>query len=370
MSIYRKKYRDESGKVRRAERYTAEFVFRGQLYRRAGFVDRDHAQHWVAEQSLLLRRGETGYTKPMLKAPVVPLIEAFAAHLRTNGRDAKYVETAENRLKRLAGECGWVTLAHVTAASLEAWKAQTTRQDGHLKQESGGRTKNQFVAVAKQWGKWLVKPAMRLPANPLASAEAMTVKHNEAYRRSGTVEELDKVLAACDPSRRLYYLCRLYTPMRGGTYGRLTWRMANLDATPPFFATPAEINKSRKPEKHTVRYEIAQELRAERKRTKAKADDLVFPHPPTLRHFKADLSAAGVAFDDGKGNRRLDFHAFRRTLIRLGKRAGMPRDDVSLLLGHKDPRTTAKYYDEDTVNPELGAMVEKLPALGKMRRAQ
>jgi integrase len=116
-------------------------------------------------------------------------------------------------------------------------------------------------------------------------------------------------------------------------------------------------------------YEIAQELRAERKRTRAKTDAPIFPSPPTLDDFRADLAAAGVAFEVAKGRGRLDFHALRRTLIKIAKRAGLSLDQASLLLGHRDLRTTRKYYDEDTVNPDLGDSVERLPSLGKVRRA-
>jgi integrase len=112
-------------------------------------------------------------------------------------------------------------------------------------------------------------------------------------------------------------------------------------------------------------YEIAQELRAERKRTRAKTDAPIFPSPPTLDDFRA----AGVAFEVAKGRGRLDFHALRRTLIKIAKRAGLSLDQASLLLGHRDLRTTRKYYDEDTVNPDLGDSVERLPSLGKVRRA-
>lgn len=366
MSIYRRTRKDKSGKVSRSARFTAEFTHRGQLHRRHGFVDRDQARHWIASETLRLRRGETGYVKPMLKAQVVPLIAEFAKHLRENGRDAMYCYVAELRLTRLAGECGWMTLGHVTRESLAEWQRRTSSYRGKT---IGSRTKNQFTDIAVEWGKWLASPAVaKLPANPLAGIIRLQAKHNDAYRRAATEEELNNLLAACGPERRLAYLFRMYNPIRRITAQRLTWRMMNLDATPPFFKTPADINKSRREEKHTLRYDMAQELRAERKRTRAKADDPVFPKLPTLEDFKEDLKAAGVPFELGKDHRRLDFHALRRTLIRLAKRAGVSRDDAGLLLGHRDPRTTAKYYDEDSVDPDTAVAMEKLPTLGKVRR--
>ena len=86
--------------------------------------------------------------------------------------------------------------------------------------------------------------------------------------------------------------------------------------------------------------------------------------------LKSDLESAGIPFDDGKNNRRLDFHALRRTLVRLGKNAGLSLDQCSLLLGHKNPNTTRKYYDDVAVAPEIAAIAERLPVIGQMRRAQ
>lgn len=364
MSIYRRKL--SSGK--RSGLYTAEFSHRGRKHIRSGFPDRDSAKLWLNTEQLKLRRGAVGYVKPMLAAQVTPLVDAYVAHLKGKGRDAAYCYVAGQRLRKLAGECGWLTLGHVTRESLQSWLATGTEWKGR---DCGPKTLNQYADLAVEWGKWLASVAVgKLPTNPLAGAERLQEKVNETYRRAATVEELNKLLATCSAERRVYYLTRLYTPMRGRTYGRLTWRMAHLDASPPFFATPAESNKSRRPEKHVLRYDVAQELRALRKRTKAKADSLVFPVPPTLDDLRADLAAAGVAFELGKNHRRLDFHAFRRTAIRLAKSAGVSLDQASLLLGHKSSATTKKYYDEDAVDPDLGRTVEALPTLGQVRKAE
>ncbi len=360
MSIYRRK--SANGKPSRF--YTAEFWYRGHLHRQGGFVDRDSAKHWMMSESLKLRRGSSGYIKPLFKALVMPLIEQFSDRLRERDRDEMYAYTAERRLNRLAAECAWVTLGDVTQSSLDRWASGESTWRG---KPIGGRTKNQYIDIAVQWGKWLASPRVaKLSSNPFSGTEHVAAKHNNLYRRSGTLEELNKLLSTCAASRRLYYVFRIYSPLRAKTIGRLTWDMLHLNAAPPFAKTPAEWNKSKREEKHTLRYDVAQQLRTARR--KAKAEDLVFPDAPTLEDFRADLKAAGVAIDDGKGNRRLDYHALRRTLVRIAKGAGLSIDQASLLLGHRDPRTTRKYYDEDQVSPDLGAAVEKLPTLGAVRR--
>jgi integrase len=365
MAVYRKKYRDKkTGKVRLAGRFTAEFWHHGQLFRRGGFIDRESATHWqTAEQNKLIR-GETGYVKPMLTADVRPLISEFADTLRSKGRDEEYAYIAERRLNTLADECGWLTLGNITLRGIELW--QKTPRKFHGK-TVGPRAKNQHVQVATQFCNWLVKPKGVMQSNPLLDVELQAAKLNSGYRRAGTIEEFDSLLASCASERCLYYTFRLYCPLRGRTIAQLTWRMMRLEDERPWIALPAAMNKSRADERSPLPQFLAQQMR--RARGKAKADDLVFPDAPTLDDFRADLIAAGIAFDDGKGSRRLDYHAFRKTLVRWCKRAGVPMDDASQLLHHRDSRTTRKHYDEDAIDPELSGAVERLPIVGKLRLA-
>jgi integrase len=361
VSIYRRR---RNGKP--YGRWIAEFEFRNVPYRRAGFVDKDHAKHWLASETLRLRRGETGYVKALSKAQVVPLVTEFVAYLKGRGLDEMYLYTSEKRLMRLVAECGWVTLGNVTADSLEKWKtAESCNVQNHVK--AGSRTRNQFLAIARQFGQWLRKPGGKLPSNPLEDVENLKAKHNDAYRRSATEAELNKLLSHCPPERYLAYLFVMYCPLRRNTIERLTWRMCQLDSNPPTITTPASINKSRKDEKHVIRHDIAAELRKVRKGGRGVRDDLVFPRFPSLDDLRGDLLAAGVTFDHG-GVGRLDFHAIRRSVVRIARDYGVTLDDAGLLLGHKDSRTTRKFY-ADAADPRLAAAVEKLPALGKLRQA-
>lgn len=366
MSIYRR--RNKNGK--RQKYYTAEFTYRGVPYRKGGFVDREHAKDWLNTEQLRLRRRATGFVKPLVRAQVGPLIDRFTAKLAADGRDEMYVYTSGKRLHRLAAECGWVILEHVTAESLDSWKVAESRQDKRRK-PIGDRTKRQYVQLAQEWGTWLKKPAGVLPSNPLEDVTLPQAKHNDAYRRAATLDELNALLATCPVERRACYVFRVYhASMRRRVMRGLTWRMMRLDANPPFAMVPAELNKSRRDTKYVLRFEVAQELRAERKRSKAKADDLVFPRLLTVDDLRADLAAAGVKFEHAKDYRRLDFHAFRKTLVKLAKAAGLSLDDAGLLLGHKTSATTKKYYDDDAVDPDLGAAMERLPTLGKLRKAE
>jgi integrase len=359
MSIYRRR---DHGK--RSRFYTAEFTYRGQTHRQGGFVDKESARHWIDELSKRLRRGSVGYVKPMLNTILAPLIPEFVEYLRAKGVDDEYAYIAERRLTALAGECPWQKVGDITEQSVENWQRQVRIFHG---KPVGNKTKNQFVQIAREFCDWLVKPKGLLPANPLDRVDLLKETPNPEYRRAGTLEEFDKLLATCASERRLYYIFRLYCPLRAKTIGQLTWRMMRLDDERPWIALPAAVNKSRADERSPLPMFLAQQLR--RAKGKAKADTLVFPDPPSLDDFKADLLGAGVQFDDGKGKRRLDYHAFRKTLVRLCKRAGVPLDDASQLLHHKDRRTTQKHYDDDAVAPELSEAIERLPLIGKMRLA-
>lgn len=361
MSIYRQK--SSSG---RSKRFTAEFVYAGKRYRRGGFPDRETAKFWVDSESLKLRRGAVGYIKPMLKAKVLPLVEQFIFSLRNKGRDTEYCYTTLKRLTRLTNDCGWQLLGDVTQASLEHWMQTAQKWRSRV---LVAKTKNQYLDAAVQFGAWLCdKRQSKLPSNPLDGSIALREIHNDRYRRAGTLDELNKLLGVAAKPRRICYIFRIYSPMRSGTVKKLTWRMMHLDAEWPFATTPDVINKSGRDEKHPIRLDVAQQLRA--MRGIAKADDLVFPNAPTLDDLKTDLKAAGIPFCDSAKLRRLDLHSFRKTLVRLAKDSGLSIDQASLILQHRDIRTTRKHYDDDLVEPNLAAAIERLPAIGQLRRAQ
>lgn len=362
MSIYRRK---NHGK--RSRLYTAEFMYRGKTHKRTGFPDRETARFWLDSESLRLRRGEVGYIKAMHRAEVAPLITEFVATLTAKGNAEEYVYIAERRLIRLAADCGWRTLGDVTLDSLETWMKSEHLFHGKA---IGNKAKNQHGQIARSFGKWLVKPRHLLPSNPLDEFQQLRQQDNQGYRRAATVDEINKLLATCPRERRVFYIFLLYVPLRMRTMRMLRWSMFRLDSSPPRVEIPAELNKSKRPEKSPMRYDLAQELRKEKARTKAKADDLVFPWlRRTLVDFRADLIAAGISFDDGKGSRRLDRHAFRKTMVRWLAVAGVSIDAASLLLHHKDVRTTRRHYDENAVDPIMTDILEKLPAVGKVRRA-
>ena len=368
MSAYRRK--TTSG---RSRFWTAEFEHGGRKFKRGKFVDKKSAEHWKQEQVLLAGRTGVGYVKPMTQAQVVPLIDIFGDSLTEKDCDPHYVYVTTQRLKRLAAECGWNVLGAITRDSLEEWAASDPEWRG---KKIGARTRNQMIEAAVQFGKWLASSRVKkLARNPLAETERQKAKLNENYRRAATIEEINLLLSKCQPGRKLYYLFRLYCPLRGKTIAALTWGMLKLDGSPPWIELPAAINKSRRIEKSPLRADIAHELSCtrielEREGYECGDESPVFPYPPSLDDFKADLAAAGVPFCDEKGNRRFDYHAMRKTLVRLLAKAGVSLEKASKLLHHKDIATTRKHYNESAPPAELGESMEQLPKLGEINAAE
>lgn len=354
MSIFRRKVRG-----RRCASFSAKFMFRGRLHRRSGFPDRESAQHWVDTTRVSLRRGEIGYVKARFAAKIIPLIEEYVAHLETLKRSDKYVYTTERRLKKMASESPWITLADLTSASFDAWRAGKPKYHGKVIKP---RTLNQYLDHATEFAGWLVKPRQFLPSNPLASLSRVNAPINNSYRRAATMDELKSLLAAAPKERALAYRFLLYVPLRRRAIEAIEWRDLQLADDPATLTLRAELNKTGREVKLAIRRDLAAEL-VEHRGTRTD-DDLIFQKVPTIDELREDLKSAKIPFDDGKGQRRLDLHSFRKTVIRILKRAGVSIDEAHVFLQHRDPRTTQRHYDDDSVAPETSRAAEKMPAMG------
>jgi integrase len=358
MSIYRRKL--PNGK--KAKTYTAEFRYAGCLYRQGGFISREIAKDWCSVERTRLQRGERGVSKDQVHKFVAPLIEEFTGRLTHQGRDSMYVYTTGKRLTRLATDCGWLQIVHIKVESLNAWVASRPKWRGKL---ITNRTIRQFIDTAREFGAWLHRPKRLLNANPLEDMERPTATPNTFYRRSATMDEIQRLVAHAPKDRQRFYMFLLYSPLRMKAIKGLVWDDLRLDLERPVVQVRAEIDKNRKGQQLPLRLDVAQSLRLAR--GKARGGDKVFPAVPTMDDLRSDLVAAGVPFSDAKGNRRLDRHAFRRTLISFMKSAGVSMDVAHQALGHRDKRTTEKWYDDSLANAPISNAMESLPGITAMR---
>lgn len=357
---YRRKYK-RGKKMLTSRFWTAEFRFKGRLYRQGGFTSRAMADQWESESRTRLLRNEYGLRKNEVGAEVKPLIEAYAEQLRAMRRKEMYVYTTEKRLRRVAEGCGWQSLGDVTAASFEKWRGKPQRQENR-KRVASAKTLNQFLDAARQWCDWLVRPQFKLVANPLTDVAKLPAPDRRFYRRGATGDELDKLFAVAGP-RRSYYQFAAYIPLRQRAMHGLLWGDMDLGDVPTLHLR-ANLNKTNRDISLPIRADLAVVLRKER----GKSDERVFPNPPTLDELRADWQAAGVEFDRG-GEHRLDFHAFRRTAVGMLKSIGVGLDVAHHLLGHKDIKTTQRFYDADPSLADLRAAVERMRAPTMLRIA-
>src|ERR1700688_3081514 len=88
---------------------------------------------------------------------------------------------------------------------------------------------------------------------------------------------------------------------------------------------------------------------------------------PTMKRFKADLTAAGIEFINAKGY-RADFHSLRHTLATNLARAGTAPRVAMEIMRHSDMRLTSTTYTDAGLLPVADAVL-KLPSLVKPKSA-
>lgn len=382
MSVYRRKYKTKGGESRQSRYFTIEVTRPdGTLHREyTKLTDRKSAVTREAQIRVGVERGTVGLVDPfkehrskaLFSAPdpenperkVLGLFEQYEDYLvQTMKRDEFYAYVIKVRLQRAASGAAWLVLSDVTVAGFQAWLkvAAVTKHKGRLPK---AKTLNQYADAVRGFVGWCRQGGL-CPDNPFAGFPKATVVDNNRYRRAGTPEEVEKLLAAASPYNARFYRFVLYAHIRQDTIKHLRWHHLHLAKSPAWGETPGEFTKSRKAEKFAVRASLAVELRAWKKQTGAGEEDLVFPAVPDIDQFRADLAKAGVPFADAKGLRRLDLHALgRKTAVRMYKRAGVSLEEASRALHHKDLKTTKKHYDDDEADQRLSDAVEKLPDFG------
>ena len=158
----------------------------------------------------------------------------------------------------------------------------------------------------------------------------------------------------------------------GARYGELTQvRWADLDLDARVVRLRAETTKAGRSREVPLLPGLCEEMRALREehvrvlRRPLRPDDRVFlsprgrtmPTPSTnaMRVFDRLLEAAGIDRVDSQG-RKLDIHALRHTLATRLARMGAPLVQTQQILGHSDPKLTARVYQHLAVEDLRGAV--------------
>jgi len=380
-----------SGKVvtRRVKHWT--IVWRdgaGKLRRKKAYPDKAASQQLMAKLQVALAWGETDLVNPYKTHKATPTaqhVADFIAHLEAKGCSAKYATTMRRRLTILIDECGWAYLPDVTADTFLRWRQRQksaprngTRKD---RDSTSAATLNQYLASANAFCNWLVRPAKRIAANPLAGvdkAEGEKVRN----RRALSDDEVSILLAVAPADRAIVYRVALSVGLRRSELAALKWGDIGLVAVPAFIQLRAEATKARRGDRVYLPATLAEELR-KAKPEDATGNDRVFPAVPDLTAWQEDLAAARkrwvgeaktpkerrerersdvLTYRDAMG-RQVDFHAgTRKTLCTRLHRAGQPLALAMRVMRHTDARLTLVDYTDDDRLGLAGAVLAEVPA--------
>ena len=332
-----------------------------------GTPDEMVARKRLSDLIVRLQRQKEGLApaEPMREAarkPFAEVVTDYGADLRAQERAAQHVKDTTRRLLRLGRECGWRTVADVTAASFTKWRAEVRGMSA--------KTRKEYQVSLNAFFRWLVSTE-RFDRNPLARVTMPETRGKSVRnRRSFTPAEIVRLLAVAE-HRRLPYLFLLYTGFRYREAWGVRWRDLHLDTPTPFVLLGDESTKDREKRAVPLHPGLVEELHehdAGRNRKDSETARVFRGIFPTQKRASGkgslaiDLEAAGIPKIDASG-RVIDFHSFRKTWQTMGVRAGIALRSAQAILGHSTPDLTANAYT-DVAALELHREIEKLPWLG------
>jgi integrase len=326
------------------------------------YVDKGASKQLAAKLEVAQAQGEQGLVdvyKAHKARGLKEHVDDWVAHLRTAGRDPKYVANAEHRLSILIEACGWNALPAIEPNGFLRWREQAkkTPRNGTEKgrETVSATTLNQYLDTCRAFLNWCAK-TKRCPSNPLAcidKVEGAKVR----VRRALSDEQVSALLAAAPESRRLVYRFGLATGLRRSEIEDLQWGDVRLAAIPFAIQLRAEATKARRGDRIYIPATLADDLRKHRP-TNAGDADPVFVEVPCIEDWRSDLAAAEIPYRDGQG-RTVDFHAgTRKTLCTRLNRKGVPLAQAMRIMRHTDIRLTSVDYVDDS---QLGTEQVILP---------
>ncbi len=282
---------------------------------------------------------------------------AIASHLKAyeqdrirRGLDARSSRLRMRRLRRMADEVGWPTLAAITPDSMRNFMTRL-KTNG-----SADRTINDNLHAVMTFLNWCVQHE-RLIANPLKHIKGVERPRNVYVRRSLSADELRRLLDAAamggrtagrgnPEQRRLAYLTMAKTGLRYHECQLLQW--GDIDFGGPesqsYLNLRAEATKARREEHLPMNQELARELQAA-KPPEARPAERVFRSMPHYQTLHNDLKRAGIELVDDTG-RHVGFHSLRITFGTLLAKAAVAPRTVSRLMRHRDINMTLKLYTD------------------------
>ncbi len=272
-------------------------------------------------------------------------------------------------IETIVDHCSIHTVADLTARKVDGFLRQK------LDEGVAGRTHNFYRRAMFGFCKRLVKFDY-LPANPIEAIDPMP-DEVASPSRPLTVMECEALLEAAgeqSADRRLHYLLRLRTGLRGSESARLRWSDVNLERG--LLSLRAEVTKNRKADVVPLADDLAEALvesqaEALRLGRPVGPGDPVFPSIPNRATWQRDLKRARVPERAPIGNDdprigRADRKCLRTTFGSHLNRARVDLTLISLLMRHTPvggmKLTMETYGDRDAILTRKRNAIEKLTA--------
>jgi integrase len=269
------------------------------------------------------------------RAPLSDLLADYRRHLESRHLSPGYVRDTGRRVKRMANEIGWQTLADVRPDTFERWFATLT---------TSAKTNREYQLSARAFLNWLMR-IERLARNPLAKLDLVSARGREVRPyRAYTDDEL-RALFALEGERTLFYETLLYTGARKSEVASLVWRDLALKteglSVAVFRACTTKDREERIVPLHPC---LVREL-FRRHLGNSDSDGRVFSCVPSRKQLLHDLNAAGIERRDSVG-RVVHFHAFRKTARTVAVRCGVSERICDAVLGHSNPNRMGTRYTD------------------------
>ena len=319
-----------------------------------GFTDKGLSEQLAAKLEEEARLRRTGMIDPVQekfmgqkRLPITDHLDAFERSLAKNS--TKHVMLTMSRVRRVADECGFETIAEISVEAVEIVLTEMLEDE-----EIGHRTYNHYVQAFDSFCNWMVD-TKRLIANPLVGMErlnpAVDVRHK---RRALSPEEVGKLVTSARESgvsiqcftgeeRARIYILSFLTGLRRKEIASLTPRSFDLDADTPKLTVEAACSKHRREDVLPLHPALVKMLREWLKGLPP--DELLFPRLAKRRTWlmvKKDLERVGIPYENADGI--ADFHAAGRHSHITGLvRHGASIVEAKELARHTDVRMTMKY---------------------------
>ena len=272
-------------------------------------------------------------------------------------------------IETIVDRCSIHTVADLTARKVDRFLQEK------LDEGASGRTHNFYRRAMFGFCKRLVKFDY-LSENPIEAIDPMP-DEVASPSRPLTVLECEALLAAAggqSAARRLHYLLRLRTGLRGSECKRLRWSDVNLERG--LLSLRAEVTKNRKADVLPLADDLVEALvksqaEALRRGQPFGPDDPVFPSIPNRLTWQRDLERAGIPerapmSKDNAQIGRADRKCLRTTFGSHQNRARVDLTIISLLMRHTPvggmKLTLETYGDPDAILARKREAIEKLTA--------